>query len=556
MNEREKIRVSELVIKSLENKISAEEFKELDAYVSSSKENALYFTNCIATYMGISDYQEIAVSGSSFDEASFDKELWMEMSQYEKMAPTIQIEKPPVKREPVKVIKMEKPPRQINKFSLCAAIISTAAAILVFLMVASSPVRLPVAMLTDSIDAQWQMKKNIPANGDILRQGTLMLTDGLAEITFDYGARVIVEGPAELQLESAGKMSLLWGRAYATVPEHATGFIMQTPNSMIVDMGTEFGVIVDHDGETEVHMVNGQSSLVPGQEGKTQKGQLLTAGQARRIDTSQKVHTIKVNIETLVRHFTSESSLILRGRDTLSLADMVGGGNGTGTGIRGHGISLETGGLVLINKNQGRLIKKSFSEVHSSPYINSVFIPNGKRGDVVISTLGTSFSGFPPTEGKSTDDIYNQGETILYAIGMGGIDCPAMLNGKLYGNQSSPVIYMHSNAGITFDLAAIRSLIGDSMTISGFRTVCGIPEGLQEDNVLGYANLDLWVLVDGQERFKRLSMKSDAAAEEVAFSLTGKERFLTLAVTAGDDTLAMDLALFGDPVLMLSSASE
>jgi uncharacterized protein YnzC (UPF0291/DUF896 family) len=40
----DKIRITELTLKSLEEKITEEEFKELDAYISGSRENAAHFT--------------------------------------------------------------------------------------------------------------------------------------------------------------------------------------------------------------------------------------------------------------------------------------------------------------------------------------------------------------------------------------------------------------------------------------------------------------------------------------------------------------------------------
>ncbi len=556
MNVSEQIRIVELTQKSLNEEISPEEFSELNAMLKSSDEACRFFHESMNIYLSLDAYGKRVLTTRQSAEEVLDETVWQALAEDEKQAPTVKIEKPVEKRQPVKMLKVEKQPREFNKLSIYTAIVSTAAMLLVLLMVASSPVRPPVATLTDAIDAQWQDKKNAPVDGDILRQGTLMLTRGLAEITFDHGARVVVEGPAEVDLQTAGKMALLWGRAYATVPEHATGFIMQTPNSMVVDLGTEFGVIVDHGGETEVHMVKGQSSLVPGQEGKAQKGQLLTAGQARRIDASQRVHTIQVATDTLVRHFASESGLVLRGTDTLSLADMVGGGNGTGTGLQGHGINLRSGGQVLVNQRSSFAHGTPYAAVKTNPYVDSVFIPDGGRGDVLISSTGMVFQDFRNTVGRTTDHIYHQGESIFYAMGLGARSTPAMMDGKRYGPQGAPAIFMHANAGITFDLAAIRSLLGDSMTISGLRVLCGVPDGMEEGQLLGFANPDFWVLVDGQERFKRLNMKSDATAEKVEISLTGQERFLTLAVTDGGNNYDMDLALFGDPVLVLNATDE
>lgn len=91
-----------------------------------------------------------------------------------------------------------------------------------------------------------------------LGDGMLQLDSGLAEITFDSGAEVTLEGPARLQLDSDHKANLAAGRASANVPEPARGFVIHTPSSYIRDLGTAFAVEVHDNSETDLHVLEGE----------------------------------------------------------------------------------------------------------------------------------------------------------------------------------------------------------------------------------------------------------------------------------------------------------
>ena len=51
--------------------------------------------------------------GESTD-TQFDRALWADLAEAEKTAPAIEIEKPAPQKEPVKMLKIERPPRVIN----------------------------------------------------------------------------------------------------------------------------------------------------------------------------------------------------------------------------------------------------------------------------------------------------------------------------------------------------------------------------------------------------------------------------------------------------------
>ncbi len=113
-----------------------------------------------------------------------------------------------------------------------------------------------VAMLNRTADAQWNHGHEIPRLGAPLEPGRLFLEAGLAEVIFYSGARVVIEGPAEIQLISQGSAFCRRGRLVAEVPDQAHGFRVETPQAVVTDLGTSFGLDVK-DQETEVHVFKG-----------------------------------------------------------------------------------------------------------------------------------------------------------------------------------------------------------------------------------------------------------------------------------------------------------
>lgn len=114
-----------------------------------------------------------------------------------------------------------------------------------------------VAMLTRVVEARWSRADGLIKVGSALKPGWVHLEAGLAEIVFYSGARVVVEGPAALQLVSRGEVTCQDGRLLAEVPQPAHGFKVNTDQLNVVDLGTEFGLEVKH-GRTEVHVFKGE----------------------------------------------------------------------------------------------------------------------------------------------------------------------------------------------------------------------------------------------------------------------------------------------------------
>jgi ferric-dicitrate binding protein FerR (iron transport regulator) len=119
-----------------------------------------------------------------------------------------------------------------------------------------------VAMLDRAVDAQWNQGGEAPRLGAPLEPGWLRLNSGLAQIVFYSGARVVIEGPTELQLISPSEASCRSGRLTADVPPQARGFRIRTPQMNVTDVGTVFGLDV-RERRTELHVFKGNVDFEP-----------------------------------------------------------------------------------------------------------------------------------------------------------------------------------------------------------------------------------------------------------------------------------------------------
>jgi ferric-dicitrate binding protein FerR (iron transport regulator) len=121
-----------------------------------------------------------------------------------------------------------------------------------------------VAQLTASKECKW-VRTDVPLEpgNQLLKGQRLELVSGLAEITFDSGARVVLEGPALLELNSAWDATLIKGTLKANVPPEAIGFLISNQAVEVTDLGTEFTMIADANGTTDVLVLKGSVEAEP-----------------------------------------------------------------------------------------------------------------------------------------------------------------------------------------------------------------------------------------------------------------------------------------------------
>jgi hypothetical protein len=148
-----------------------------------------------------------------------------------------------------------------------------------------------VAMLNRVVDARWKQETVMPRLGAPLEPGWLRLESGLAQIVFYSGARVVIQGPAEVELISQNRASCRSGRLTAEVPPQARGFLVATPQVAIKDLGTSFGLEVAN-RRTELHVFKGSVEFEPAG-GKPK--QSLREGAGLVVEDSQPPRLVAVN---------------------------------------------------------------------------------------------------------------------------------------------------------------------------------------------------------------------------------------------------------------------
>ena len=165
-----------------------------------------------------------------------------------------------------------------------------------------------IARLSGAKDCHWSGPAIQP--GEELHRGQqIKLESGFAEITFDCGAQVTLEGPAALDLDSAWEAVLQRGTLKASVPAEAVGFRVSNPSVNVVDLGTEFSMVADEGGATEVFVLKGKvETTARDAAGNEQRPVVLREKQARRFARAggSEVRDREAKIEKLMRKVALE----------------------------------------------------------------------------------------------------------------------------------------------------------------------------------------------------------------------------------------------------------
>jgi hypothetical protein len=561
MNEMDKqFQLNELLLLSLEGDITPEQVDRLNQWIIDDPSLAAGYLDFIGIYSELSphgDMGHISVPEESSETQLYDR-LLQSLAAEEETAPQLDLVVPaPPQQAIIQKVDRQKGVYKLSRSSLLTFIVSAAAILFIAVFLYISPTATTeVATLTDSIDAVFAGGRSPVPGGRLLNRPTpVWLQKGILKIKFDYGAEVVIEGPAQFTLNSAETMTLHSGRLFAHVPSRSKGFKVETPIAAVIDLGTAFGVKVDFDGTSDIHLFTGKASLIPGAKGQTGEGQILTSGQARCVDPAGQVAEMAVRQDAFVRDIDSQTGLVWRGQPHLDLADIVTGGNGFGGGNPMKVIDPENGRVMdYVQRGSGtRMAASSFSRVDALSYIDGVFVPNGGQGPVVVSSAGTLFAECPKTSGGVRKDI-----CVLNKVYESEGDSLAV--GELaFGYPQRPAISMHANIGITVDLEAIRKDL-PAFDITYFEAVCAIAASRSAAGGVQLGRADFWILIDGQVR-KSVAGAPIGFFETVRIPLQPSDRFLTLMTTdhlesAELDPIHSDRCFFGDPVLGIVPAER
>ncbi len=155
-------------------------------------------------------------------------------------------------------------------------------------------VRPAIARVMRSLNVQWGDGHKEFSLGDPVNREWLHLSSGIVQLEFSSGAAVTLEGPAQLRVDSETECFVRQGKVVVLGPPDFPEFTVTSPGTRVVDIGTEFAVVVDDSGITDVHVIDGEVdvSLTKSQR-RSDRPQRLVEAQAASLDPSaQKIHSV------------------------------------------------------------------------------------------------------------------------------------------------------------------------------------------------------------------------------------------------------------------------
>ena len=149
--------------------------------------------------------------------------------------------------------------------------------------------KLPLAVVVKLVDARWEMPDDAaPVVGRALPSGRLRLRSGRATLAYVNGVMLTFEGPADVDLISVDRVFCRQGKLRSRVPKGAEGFVIASPTSAVVDLGTELALNVDADGQARVMVF----------EGAAEAALLSESGTPRRSQIVEKSKAFDLNSRT------------------------------------------------------------------------------------------------------------------------------------------------------------------------------------------------------------------------------------------------------------------
>jgi hypothetical protein len=430
-----------------------------------------------------------------------------------------------------------------------------------------------VARITGMVDCVWEgsgfggqgsgaagQKSEIINHRSPIRLGDrLSLKSGLLELSYDTGARVILQGHVSYEVESPVGGCLSLGKLTAKLEQKSEvrgqrsesadqksqitdhQFVIRTPIALVTDLGTEFGVEVDAGGRTRSHVFRGAVRV----QRLSADGTPETTGVV--LHKNESIQVAKdANGETVSSRTTAPSrfvrSLPRQAIKALDLVDVVAGGDGF-SGNRNRGIDPTTGRMCRTRSSSLHLMgDHQYHRVEGIPFVDGVFIPDGRLGPVQVDSAGHTCDWFLETCNEGYGPIW-AGMPVPWAG-------PSELGGVDYAASGHGALFLHANKGVTFDLEAIRRANAGWRPLR-FLATAGNTETASREGRNNSICTDFSVIVDGQSRFARSQINGLSGAFKVVVAIQEKDRFLTLAAADGDRELNCDQIMFGDPRIEL-----
>jgi hypothetical protein len=465
-----------------------------------------------------------------------------------------------------------------------------------------------VGRITGMADCKWNGMA--VDSRDVVLGSKYELASGLMEITYDTGAKVILQGPVSYAVDSKDGGFLSVGKLTARVEKsteygvrstekvaggqwsvagkseiknmksemvdsppsalrlppssnpslstlHSPLFTIKTPTAIVTDLGTEFGVDVDQTGNTTSHVFRGFVKVQAVADGDTLQGdgQLLYENQSVRVEKRGKSVTMgsvsSASSEDFIRAIPQTHPAV----KMFDLVDVVAGGDGY-SGGRSGGVD-PTNGRCIPAAEPGREYVRgprdivmigdgTYHRVPDRPFIDGVFIPDGAKGPVQVDSAGHRCDEFLATLNKSGGCLRAFGVVPLFTEVNAGMK-------EDIPTTLGGIDYSKSPHGLIF----LHANKGVTFDLDAVRRANPGFTITRFEAIAGNASqasdlFDVWVLMDGKVQFKRRQVNNTFGGMPVDIRVGDRDRFLTLAVTDGGDGIDYDWVFFGDPQLKLA----
>ena len=481
-----------------------------------------------------------------------------------------------------------------------------------------------IGRITGMFDCRWEgsgprvqglviNKSQVPNPQFLVSLGDkFALSSGLLEITYDTGAKVLLQGPVTYEVASRDGGFLAFGKLTARLEKKGTGVRSQgsedanlpSPNGR--GAGGEGGLHQNTDSDrNQLHPALTQrergpdsnpQSLIPNPSLSTIHSPLFTIKTPTAVVTDLGT---EFGVEVDKQRCTT--SHVFRGSVRIQAVSLNGE-------TQGEAQVLRENQSARVENVQGNLQFAQNPAVEPARFIRGIPSQTLKILDLVDVVaggngfLGRRNAGINPTNGRPSrdpppinkyhmngDGRYHQVKTLPLVDGVfipvGGkepvqIDSAGHVfdNFPVTDNQTSgyvwgggvipaepPLFFLpatldgvdyssadHGVLGMHANKGITFDLAAIRRTNPGYRPVRFLAvAGNATDTLVG-----IWVFVDGKKRFQRREFNQYLGAAPISIALDKKDRFLTLATTDNGGGFGGAWALFGDPRLELKPVSS
>lgn len=160
-----------------------------------------------------------------------------------------------------------------------------------------------------------QVYPAMSSGAGIQRWKHLRMERGEAKVRLPLGVQLDLVAPVEIRFLSAMHVRVVRGRVTADVGENGKGFVMDTPHTRVVDLGTRFGVDASAASHTDVVVLKGKVELYQGNDNA--RVATLAQGEGLRVAGSRRMSRI-VSIHELDNADAWVHSPVGAGKTTIS----------------------------------------------------------------------------------------------------------------------------------------------------------------------------------------------------------------------------------------------